>query len=87
MKILEEQPWGLALALCSWQPEARCGDAARGRRRARKRLEVPMAALSDTRRGGGSLHFLVRLLVLCPQLSETMAGRDWTGWASLLARC
>nr|XP_020771694.1 serine protease 44-like [Odocoileus virginianus texanus] len=33
-----------------------------------------MASLSDARRGGGSLGFLVRLLVLWPHLRETMAG-------------
>lgn len=84
MKILEEQPWGLALALCSGN---RRPGAEMGRRRARRRLEVPLASPSDTRRGGGSLRFLVWLLVLWPQLRETTAGRDWTGWASLLARC
>ena len=85
--MLEEQPWDPALALCSWQPEARCGDAARGRRRAQRQLEVPRASLSDTRRGGGSLDLLVRLLVLWPQLRETTAGRVWAWMGRLLVWC
>ncbi|XP_057560585.1 serine protease 44-like [Hippopotamus amphibius kiboko] len=90
MRILEEQLWDSALTPCSRQQESRGGDAARGRRRVRKRLEVLMASPGVARSCGGSLGLLVWLLVLWllvlrPQLCEGDGPKEDSAMSTAIA--